>query len=81
MAISAKHVTLRCPVMLAGTTQPAVSGRTLAGLEDVLQPASPQSDPTLSPVNACKMLLEVLLTHTSLPSTEEVHKVTAYEMV
>lgn len=74
LAISAKHITLYYPVMLAGTTQSAASGRTLAVLEDVLQPASSQSDPTLSPVNACKMLLEDLLTHTSLTSTEEVIK-------
>ena len=74
MAISAKHITLHYPVVLAGTTQSAVSGRTLAVLEDFLQPASPQSDPTLSPVNACKMLLEDLLTHMSVTSTEEVIK-------
>lgn len=74
MAISAKHITLDYPVMLAGTTQSAASGRTLAVLEDVLQPASPQSDPTLSPANACKTLLEYLLTHTSPTSTEEVMK-------
>lgn len=58
----------------AGTTQPAASGRTLAVLEDIMQPASPQSDPTLSPVTACKMQLEDLLTCTSLTSTEEIIK-------
>jgi len=74
LAISAKHITWHYPAMLAGTTQSAASGRTLAVLEDVLQPAAPQSDPTLSPVNACEMLLEDLLTLTSLTSTEGVTK-------
>lgn len=61
LVIPAKHIMLHYPVILAGTTHSAASGKTLAALEDVLQPASPQSDPSLSPVNACKMLLEYLL--------------------
>lgn len=58
-------------------TQPAEFGRILPVLEHILQPASLQSDTTLSPANACKVwqqLLEDLLTNTSRIGVEEMMK-------